>query len=52
LRYLHEVLKASGNASVINTSSIFGITGGFGSSPAYAAAKGAALAHRSGHVAV
>lgn len=41
MRYLHEALKASGNASVINTSSIFGITGGFGSSPAYAAAKGA-----------
>jgi NAD(P)-dependent dehydrogenase (short-subunit alcohol dehydrogenase family) len=41
MRYLHEVLKASGNASVINTSSIFGITGGFGASPAYAAAKGA-----------
>jgi len=41
MRYMHDVLKASGNASVINTSSIFGITGGFGSSPAYAAAKGA-----------
>lgn len=41
MRYMHELLEASGNASVINTSSIFGITGGFGSSPGYAAAKGA-----------
>lgn len=41
MRYMHDLLKASGNASVINTSSIFGITGGFGTSPGYAAAKGA-----------
>lgn len=34
-------LKASGQGSVINISSIFGISGGFGTSPAYAAAKGA-----------
>lgn len=35
------LLIESGNASVINISSIFGTTGGFGSSPAYHAAKGA-----------
>ena len=34
-------LKASGHASVINISSIFGTSGGFGTSPAYHAAKGA-----------
>ena len=34
-------LKASGHGSVINISSIFGIVGGFGTSPAYHAAKGA-----------
>lgn len=34
-------LHASGNGSVINISSIFGSSGGFGSSPAYHAAKGA-----------
>lgn len=34
-------LKASGNGSVVNTSSMFGIVGGFGTSPAYHAAKGA-----------
>lgn len=36
-----EMLKKSKYASVINTSSIFGISGGFGASPAYHAAKGA-----------
>ena len=36
-----EALKASGNGSVINISSIFGTSGGFGTSPAYHAAKGA-----------
>lgn len=41
MRYMHDLLQASGNASLINTSSIFGITGGFGTSPGYAAAKGA-----------
>lgn len=35
------LLKESAHASVINTSSIFGASGGFGSSPAYHAAKGA-----------
>jgi NAD(P)-dependent dehydrogenase (short-subunit alcohol dehydrogenase family) len=35
------LLKKSKHASVINNSSIFGITGGFGASPAYHAAKGA-----------
>ena len=34
-------LKGSGHGSVINISSIFGISGGFGTSPAYHAAKGA-----------
>ncbi|MBO3733117.1 SDR family oxidoreductase [Glycomyces sp. NEAU-S30] len=34
-------LKHSGNGSVINISSIFGASGGFGTSPAYHAAKGA-----------
>ena len=36
-----ELLMASGHGSVINISSIFGISGGFGTSPAYHAAKGA-----------
>lgn len=36
-----EPLKASGHGSVINVSSIFGASGGFGTSPAYHAAKGA-----------
>jgi NAD(P)-dependent dehydrogenase (short-subunit alcohol dehydrogenase family) len=36
-----DALKASGNGSVINISSIFGVSGGFGVSPAYHAAKGA-----------
>lgn len=34
-------LLASGHGSIINISSIFGISGGFGTSPAYHAAKGA-----------
>ena len=34
-------LKSSGRGSVINISSIFGSSGGFGASPAYHAAKGA-----------
>lgn len=34
-------LKASGNGAVVNISSIFGLTGGFGTNPAYHAAKGA-----------
>ena len=36
-----DALKATGNGSVINISSIFGTSGGFGTSPAYHAAKGA-----------
>jgi NAD(P)-dependent dehydrogenase (short-subunit alcohol dehydrogenase family) len=36
-----DLLKKSKYASIINTSSIFGISGGFGASPAYHAAKGA-----------
>ena len=36
-----EALKSSGRGSVINISSIFGTSGGFGTSPAYHAAKGA-----------
>ncbi len=36
-----EALAASGHGSVINISSIFGTSGGFGTSPAYHAAKGA-----------
>jgi NAD(P)-dependent dehydrogenase (short-subunit alcohol dehydrogenase family) len=36
-----DALKASGHGSVINISSIFGTSGGFGVSPAYHAAKGA-----------
>ncbi len=34
-------LKASGHGAVVNISSIFGTSGGFGTSPAYHAAKGA-----------
>ena len=36
-----DALKASEHASIINNSSIFGASGGFGSSPDYHAAKGA-----------
>lgn len=36
-----QPLKESGHGSVINISSIFGTSGGFGTSPAYHAAKGA-----------
>lgn len=36
-----DALKASGDGSVINVSSIFGASGGFGTSPSYHAAKGA-----------
>lgn len=36
-----EALKKSGHGSVVNVSSIFGTSGGFGVSPAYHAAKGA-----------
>lgn len=41
MKHAAPPLKASGHGSVINISSIFGISGGFGSSPAYHAAKGA-----------
>ena len=41
LKAAAEALKASGNGAVVNVSSMFGIVGGFGGSPAYAAAKGA-----------
>ena len=41
MRTAAPYLKASGHASVINISSIFGVSGGFGTSPAYHAAKGA-----------
>ncbi len=34
-------LKATGDGAVVNVSSMFGIAGGFGTSPAYHAAKGA-----------
>jgi len=40
-RAASAALKASGYGSVVNVSSMFGILGGFGSAPAYAAAKGA-----------
>ena len=36
-----ELLKQSGAGAVVNVSSIYGIRGGFGVSPGYAAAKGA-----------
>lgn len=41
MRAAAEALKKSGHGSVINISSIFGASGGFGASPAYHAAKGA-----------
>ena len=41
MRTAAEALKASPHASVVNNSSIFGASGGFGTSPAYHAAKGA-----------
>lgn len=41
MRAAAEALRASGNASVVNISSIFGAVGGFGTSPGYHAAKGA-----------
>ena len=41
MRACAALLKASGRASIINNSSIFGICGGFGASPGYHSAKGA-----------
>jgi NAD(P)-dependent dehydrogenase (short-subunit alcohol dehydrogenase family) len=44
LKWAAPALLGSGRASVVNISSIFGASGGFGSSPAYHAAKGAVRA--------
>lgn len=41
MRAAAAALKASGRGSIVNISSIFGASGGFGTSPAYHAAKGA-----------
>ena len=41
MRAASAALAASGHGSVVNISSIFGTIGGFGTSPAYHAAKGA-----------
>jgi NAD(P)-dependent dehydrogenase (short-subunit alcohol dehydrogenase family) len=41
MKHAAPALLKSGHASVINISSIYGASGGFGSSPAYHAAKGA-----------
>ena len=41
MKYAAPHLKKSGHASIVNISSIFGTSGGFGTSPAYHAAKGA-----------
>jgi len=41
LKWAAPALLESGHASVVNISSIFGASGGFGTSPAYHAAKGA-----------
>jgi NAD(P)-dependent dehydrogenase (short-subunit alcohol dehydrogenase family) len=41
MRTASAALEESGHGSVINISSIFGTSGGFGTSPAYHAAKGA-----------
>ena len=41
MKHAGDALKASGSGSVVNVSSIFGASGGFGVSPAYHAAKGA-----------
>jgi NAD(P)-dependent dehydrogenase (short-subunit alcohol dehydrogenase family) len=41
MKLASALLKRSKHPSVINTSSIFGLSGGFGASPAYHAAKGA-----------
>jgi NAD(P)-dependent dehydrogenase (short-subunit alcohol dehydrogenase family) len=41
MKTAEDLLRQSSHASVINNSSIFGISGGFGGSPAYHAAKGA-----------
>ncbi len=41
MRAAAAALKADGGGAVVNISSMFGIVGGFGTSPAYHAAKGA-----------
>ena len=41
LKHAAPVLLTSGHAAVVNISSIYGASGGFGTSPAYHAAKGA-----------
>jgi NAD(P)-dependent dehydrogenase (short-subunit alcohol dehydrogenase family) len=41
MKYGYELIKQSGGGSIINTSSIFGMVGGFGTSIAYHASKGA-----------
>jgi NAD(P)-dependent dehydrogenase (short-subunit alcohol dehydrogenase family) len=41
LKWAAPALLESGHASVVNISSVFGASGGFGTSPAYHAAKGA-----------
>jgi NAD(P)-dependent dehydrogenase (short-subunit alcohol dehydrogenase family) len=41
MKWAAPALLESGHASVINISSVFGASGGFGTSPAYHAAKGA-----------
>lgn len=41
MRTAATALRASGHGSIVNISSIFGTSGGFGTSPAYHAAKGA-----------
>ena len=41
MKYAAPHLKQSEHASIVNISSIFGTSGGFGTSPAYHAAKGA-----------
>lgn len=41
MKHAAEALKTDGGGSVVNISSIFGASGGFGASPAYHAAKGA-----------
>ncbi|MCH7230857.1 glucose 1-dehydrogenase [Glycomyces sp. L485] len=41
MKFAAPALKGSGHGSVVNISSIFGASGGFGTSPAYHSAKGA-----------
>jgi NAD(P)-dependent dehydrogenase (short-subunit alcohol dehydrogenase family) len=41
MKWAAPALLESGHASVVNISSVFGASGGFGTSPAYHAAKGA-----------